>query len=157
MDPVFMAVAKYDGSRAYTAKNLPEGSASLARAEFTVEYYDTLSYGSYEELRAAGVSPTRSWVLRTDADGYADLADDYVVSGDSLYYYDVDVPSLPRGTVVIRETKAPEGYKVNSDFVSFQKIQENVTTSAAVTFNAPEVAEEVVSGGNTKTVGLLPL
>lgn len=65
--------------------------------------------------------------------------------------------SIPRGTVVIRETKAPEGYKVNSGFVSFQKIQENVTTSAAVTFNDPEAPEEVVSDGDTETVGLLPL
>ncbi len=148
MDPVFMAVGKYDGQREYRGEaNLPEGSASLAGAEFTVEYYDTLSYGSYDELRAAGESPTRSWVLATDADGFARLSEDYLVSGDSLYYGVAGTPQLPRGTVVIRETKAPEGYKVNSDFVSFQKIQENVTTSAAVTFNAPEVAEQVVSGG----------
>lgn len=85
MDPVAMLVGKYDGTRAYSTKNPPQGSASLAGAEFTVEYYDTLSYGSYDELRASGAAAARTWVLATDANGHARLSENCLVSGDSLY------------------------------------------------------------------------
>lgn len=40
-DPMRMVVGKYDGDKEYTSNNLPQGSASLEGAEFTIEYYDT--------------------------------------------------------------------------------------------------------------------
>ena len=146
-DPAMMLVGKFDGEKTYTGDgNLPQGSASLAGAEFTVEYYDTLDYEDYDSLKEAGVEPTRSWVVRTDSDGYADLSDSYLVSGDSLYYAGNGSPTLPRGTVVVYESKAPEGYNLNTDMVSFQKIQENPTTGV-VTYNTPQVPESVKRGG----------
>ena len=146
-DPAMLLVGKYDGEKTYTSNgNLPQGSASLAGAEFTVEYYDTLDYDSYDALKEAGVEPTRSWVVKTDADGYADLSPDYLVSGDALYYVD-QTPTLPRGTIVSYESKAPEGYNLNTDDVSFQKIQEDVTAVGTVTYNTPQVPESVKRGG----------
>ena len=142
-----MLVGKYDGDKTYTGEgNLPQGSASLAGAEFTVEYYDTLDYDSYDALKDAGVQPTRSWVVRTDSDGYADLSEAYLVSGDSLYYADNGTPTLPRGTVVVYESKAPEGYNLNEDSLSFQKIQEEPIVGT-ITYNTPQVAEDVIRGG----------
>ena len=146
-DPAMMLVGKYDGDKTYTGEgNLPQGSASLAGAEFTVEYYDTLDYDSYDALKDAGVRPTRSWVVRTDSDGYADLSEAYLVSGDSLYYADNGTPTLPRGTVVVYESKAPEGYNLNEDSLSFQKIQEEPIVGT-ITYNTPQVAEDVIRGG----------
>ena len=146
-DPAMMLVGKFDGERTYTGEgNLPQGSASLAGAEFTVEYYDTLDYDSYEALTEAGVEPTRSWVVRTDRDGYADLSESYLVSGDALYYVGNGTPTLPRGTVVVYESKAPEGYFLNADVVSFQKVQETPITGV-VTYNTPQVPENVYRGG----------
>ena len=147
MDPVAMLVGKYDGQRTYNGEaNLPQGSASLAGAEFTVEYYDTLDYDNYDALKDAGISPTRSWVFATDADGFAYFDTEHLVSGSALYLNSDNQPSLPRGTVVIRETKAPTGYNLNSDFVSFQKIDENWSEDA-VTYNTPQVPETVKTGG----------
>ena len=147
-DPAVMLVGKYDGDKTYTEieGNMPQGSASLAGAEFTVEYYDTLDYDSYDALKDAGVQPTRSWVVRTDEDGYARLSESYLVSGDSLYYGSNGETTLPRGTVVVYESKAPEGYNLNEDSLSFQKIQED-PTSAVITYNTPQVAEDVIRGG----------
>ena len=146
-DPAMMLVGKYDGDKTYTGEgNLPQGSASLAGAEFTVEYYDTLDYDNYDALKDAGVQPTRSWVVRTDSDGYADLSEAYLVSGDSLYYADNGTPTLPRGTVVVYESKAPEGYNLNEDSLSFQKIQEEPIVGT-ITYNTPQVAEDVIRGG----------
>lgn len=144
-DPVTMIVGKFDGDKEYTANNLPQGSASLEGAEFTVEYYDTVSYDSYDALKQANVEPTRSWILRTDKDGYADLSAPYLVSGDDFYLDHTGTPSLPRGSVAVYESKAPEGYKLNKD-VSFQKIQDNPTVGVP-TFNLPEIPESVIRGG----------
>ncbi|WP_449316710.1 VaFE repeat-containing surface-anchored protein [Rubneribacter sp.] len=146
-DPMTMVVGKYDGDKTYTELqgNLPQGSASLAGAEFTVEYYDTLAYDSYDALKSAGVKPTRSWVVATNERGYASLSASYLVSGDAFYYENGFV-TLPRGTVVVYESKAPEGYILNSKDASFQKIQENPTTGV-ITYNMPEVPESVMRGG----------
>ena len=142
-DPMAMLLGKYDGQKTYNgAGNLPQGSATLAGAEFTVDYYATLDYKSYDDLKNADVKPTRSWTFKTNENGIANFKADDFVSGDAFYYNSNNDPCIPRGTVVIRETKAPTGY-VKSDDVSFQKIQENPTTGAVCTYNVPEVAEQV--------------
>ena len=142
-DPILMLLGKYDGQKTYNgAGNLPQGSATLAGAEFTVDYYATLDYKSYDDLKNADVKPTRSWTFKTNENGIANFKADDFVSGDAFYYDSSNNPCIPRGTVVIRETKAPTGY-VKSDDVSFQKIQENPTTGAVRTYNVPEVAEQV--------------
>ena len=142
-DPMSMLLGKYDGQKTYNgAGNLPQGSATLAGAEFTVDYYATLDYKSYDDLKNADVKPTRSWTFKTNENGIANFKADDFVSGDAFYYNSNNDPCIPRGTVVIRETKAPTGY-VKSDDVSFQKIQENPTTGAVRTYNVPEVAEQV--------------
>ena len=142
-DPMDMLLGKYDGQKTYNgAGNLPQGSATLAGAEFTVDYYATLDYKSYDDLKNADVKPTRSWTFKTNENGIANFKADDFVSGDAFYYNSNNDPCIPRGTVVIRETKAPTGY-VKSDDVSFQKIQENPTTGVVRTYNVPEVAEQV--------------
>ena len=142
-DPMAMLLGKFDGQKTYNgAGNLPQGSATLAGAEFTVDYYATLDYKSYDDLKNADVKPTRSWTFKTNENGIANFKADDFVSGDTFYYNSNNDPCIPRGTVVIRETKAPAGY-VKSDDVSFQKIQENPTTGAVRTYNVPKVAEQV--------------
>ena len=143
-DPMRMAVGKFDGDKEYNANNLPQGSASLEGAEFTIEYFDTVDYDTYDALKKAGVNPTRTWIVRTNEKGNAYLSENYLVSGDDLYYQSGD-PTLPRGSVAVYESKAPTGYKLNSD-VNFQKIQEN-PLSGVTTFNLPEIPETVIRGG----------
>ena len=143
-DPMRMAVGKFDGDTEYKANNLPQGSASLEGAEFTIEYFDTLDYDSYDALKKAGVNPTRTWIVRTNEKGNAYLSENYLVSGDDLYYQSGD-PTLPRGSVAVYESKAPTGYKLNSK-VNFQKIQET-PLSGVTTFNMPEIPETVIRGG----------
>lgn len=143
-DPIRIAIGKFDGDKEYSANNLPQGSASLGGAQFTIEYFDTVDYDSYDAIKKAGVKPTRSWVVRTNENGLAYLDKDSLVSGDEIYYQD-GIPILPRGSVAIYESKAPDGYKLNSK-VSFQKIQDDYL-SGVTTFNMPEIPETVIRGG----------
>ena len=143
-DPVRIVLGKFDGDKEYNANNLPQGSASLEGAEFTIEYFDTVDYDSYDALKKAGVNPTRSWVVRTNEKGRANLDKNSIVSGDELYYQD-GIPILPRGSVAMYESKAPTGYKLNSK-VDFQKIQDNYL-EGVTTFNMPEIPETVIRGG----------
>ena len=143
-DPVMIALGKFDGDKEYNANNLPQGSASLEGAEFTIEYFDTVDYDNYDALKKADVKPTRTWVVRTDENGRAFLDNDSLVSGDELYYQD-GVPILPRGSLTVYESKAPTGYKLNSK-VDFQKIQDNYL-EGVTTFNMPEIPETVIRGG----------
>ncbi len=86
-DPVAMLLGKYDGQKTYNgAGNLPQGSATLAGAEFTVDYYATLDYKSYDDLKNADVKPTRSWTFKTNANGFSYFDTEHFVSGDAFFY-----------------------------------------------------------------------
>ena len=142
-DPMYMLVGKFDGEKTYNgAGNLPQGSATLADAEFTVDYYDTFDYDNYDDLKKADIEPTHSWTFKTDEDGFSYFDAEHFVSGDSLIYNGANTPAIPRGAIVVRETKAPKGY-LKSNAVSFQKIMEGSDISALKTYNLAEVPEQV--------------
>lgn len=142
-DPLAMLVGKFDGEKTYNgAGNLPQGSATLADAEFTVDYYDTFDYDNYDALKKADIEPTRSWTFKTDADGFSYFDTEHFVSGDAFFYNEQNNICIPRGTIVVRETKAPTGY-LKSNAVSFQKIMEGSNTEALKTYNLAEVPEQV--------------
>lgn len=142
-DPLAMLVGKFDGEKTYNgAGNLPQGSATLADAEFTVDYYDTFDYDNYDVLKKADIEPTRSWTFKTDVDGFSYFDTEHFVSGDAFFYNEQNNICIPRGTIVVRETKAPTGY-LKSNAVSFQKIMEGSNTEALKTYNLAEVPEQV--------------
>ena len=142
-DPLAMLVGKFDGEKTYNgAGNLPQGSATLADAEFTVDYYDTFDYDNYDTLKKADIEPTRSWTFKTDANGFSYFDTEHFVSGDAFFYNEQNNICIPRGTIVVRETKAPTGY-LKSNAVSFQKIMEGSNTEALKTYNLAEVPEQV--------------
>lgn len=136
-DPVGILLGKVDKE---TNKNKPQGSASLAGAEFTIKYYK----GLYDSDPAkSGQVPARSWVLKTDSDGYCDLAKGYKVSGDDFYYNRSNAPTIPVGTITIQETKAPTGYFINNE-VFVEKITSSGSAENVSTFNMPKVNEKVI-------------
>ena len=142
-DPLGMLVGKFDGEKTYNgAGNLPQGSATLADAEFTVDYYDTFDYDNYDALKKADIEPTRSWTFKTDSDGFTYFDTEDFVSGDAFYYNDQNIACIPRGTIVVRETKAPTGY-LKSNAVSFQKIMEGSKPETFVTYDTAKVPEQV--------------
>lgn len=101
-DPVAILVEK---KNAETNDNKPTGGATLANTEFTVNYYN--GYYTKDNLPE---KPTRSWVIKTDEDGYASLSKDYIVSGDELYLSSDNKATIPLGTITVKESKAPKGY-----------------------------------------------
>ena len=140
-EPAGLMVTKHDGEN-----DLPQGDATLEGAEFTIEYYDTLDYGDYDALKAAGITPLRTWVIATDDGGQASLDDAHLVSGDDLYRNTDGQAVLPRGTIVVYESHPSEGYLLNEGFHSFQKIQEQPMENT-VTYQTPEAPEQVIRGG----------
>ena len=136
-DPVAVVLGKVDKE---TNKNKPQGSASLEGAEFTVKYYK----GLYDEDPATkGQTPARTWVLKTDEDGYCRLSDKFKVSGDDFYLTSKGEPTLPVGTMTIQETNAPTGYFINNE-VFVQKITSSGDAERVETYNQPEVLEKVI-------------
>lgn len=135
-DPVDILLGKIDKE---TNKNKPQGSASLEGAEFTIKYYK----GLYDEDPAKlGQTPARSWVLKTDNDGFTNLDSDYKVSGDDFYMFE-NIATIPVGTITIQETKSPTGYFVNNE-VFVRKIEANGTDQYVSTYNQPKVLEKVI-------------
>lgn len=115
-DPITILLKKVDAVTGQT-------SDKLAGAEFTVKYYDAF-YDTEKEL--ANKVATRSWIIRTDEYGYAELSKDYLISGDDFYYAtNSGNPALPLGTVTLQETKAPEHYQLNTELFIGQITADN--------------------------------
>ena len=120
---------------------MASGNASLAGAEFTFRYYDG-QYATVAEAEASG-APTRTWIFRTDEDGEIHYNRAWLISGE-LFYYGA-VPTVPIGTLLIQETKAPEGYLIDST-VYVRNITPDGTLEAVNSYNAPVVQEQVIMG-----------
>ena len=92
---------------------------SLENAEFTFSYYD----GYFKSESELPEQPVRSWTIKTKETGgkyaarlYDCMENGTFVSGDEFYLDGKGKPAFPLGTVTIRETRAPEGYKNDPDF-----------------------------------------
>lgn len=120
---------------------MASGNASLAGAEFTFRYYDG-QYATAAEAEASG-APTRTWIFRTDEDGEIHYNRAWLISGE-LFYYGA-VPTVPIGTLLIQETKAPEGYLIDPT-VYVRNITPDGTLEAVNSYNAPVVQEQVIMG-----------
>lgn len=143
LDPIDILLKKTDAA---TGSGTSSGIATLAGAEFTFTFYP----GQYSTVAAAeATTPARQWVFKTNANGFVSLlyADTLFVSGDAPYRSETGDPTMPLGTVVIQETKAPEHY-----FIDSTKFLVNITESGAsqglvTPYNAPEHPNTLVHGG----------
>lgn len=123
---------------------MASGNASLAGAEFTFRYYDG-QYATAAEAEASGAS-TRTWVFKTNEKGRIRIMDESLkVSGDNLFYNSMGQITLPVGTLLIQETKAPEGYLIDPT-VYVRNITPDGTLEAVNSYNAPVVQEQVIMG-----------
>lgn len=124
-------------------KAQPQGNASLANAEFTVAFYA----GDYTQATLPK-TPTRKWVIKTDAKGSACLDESHKVSGSDLYLSADGKPCLPLGTLTISETKAPKGYRITDDTHEIRRIVYDSKLQGIKTHFAPlDISEQVLSGG----------
>lgn len=122
----------------------PQGSASLADAQFTVKFY---TEQSDQDPATNGANPARTWIFKTDAEGKSHFSKDYLVSGDAFYTQtDGKTICLPLGTVTVQETKAPVGYFSN-DTVFVQKITADGAKETVQCYNAASVEEQIYRGG----------
>lgn len=145
LDPAGAVVQKVDTNIGDT----PQGTSTFAGAEFTVRYYDG-QYSTVAEAEASG-APTRTWVFTTDADGFAEFTDVSKVGGDPLYYSLSGDPSMPIGTVLIQETKAPRGYNLDNGYgaapdVFLASITPDSNFEFVYTYNSPIVPDTVQRG-----------
>lgn len=122
-DPAGVMVRKYDEG---TGAFVPTGDTKLVFAEYTYEYIDGYAYSAeqFERMKPTAKAK-RTWVMRTNANGYTDLRYgkdsfeyegqkyNYKVSGDDFFYNAAGDVTIPLGTIRIKETKAPEGYNIS--------------------------------------------
>ena len=138
-DPVAILLGKVDKN---TTQNMPQGSASLENAEFTIKYY---AVQSDKDPAESGRKPTRTWIMKTNEKGRCYFTKEYKVSGDEFYYASNGNVTLPLGTITIQETKAPEGYLLNEK-VFVRQITSKGSGELVETYNMPTIEEEVIRG-----------
>lgn len=136
LDPVSVLLRKVDAD---TGLDKPQGSGSLADAQFTFKFYAG-EYADGVNPADLGKSPTRTWVMKTDSRGFTKLSKEHKVSGDDFWLDSRGNPSLPSGVLTIQETKAPVGYKLNPE-VFVRKITPG-SSEGVSTWNEPVIKED---------------
>ena len=141
-DPAMITLNKVDSETG----DMVQGGASLAGAQFTVNYYD--GYYNNSNLPA---NATRTWVIKTVKIGgvyVAGLNNTCKVSGDDFYTNAAGTAILPLGTISIEETKAPEGYNLEGAYLQVGGVGEKITGKyvAQITQNGNLAS---LKGGNT--------
>ena len=137
MDPVGVLLGKIDKE---TNQNKPEGSLPMEGALFEVKFYAGVQMDS--DPAADGKKADKTWVFRTDADGFAYYDSQYLVSGDELYTEPTGSKQLPLGTITIEETQAPEGYLINPTVYTVKITSGNNGSEFVYTYNEPTIAEQ---------------
>ena len=137
MDPVGVLLGKVDKE---TNMNKPEGSLPLEGALFTVKFYAGVLSDS--DPAADGKTATRTWVFRTNENGFCYYEKKYLDSGDELYMSPDGNPSLPIGTLTMQETQAPEGYLINPQVFTVKITSNNNGSEFVYTYNEPKVLEQ---------------
>lgn len=122
-DPVGIVLQK---KNAITGETTSQG---LGGAVFSIEYYAQEIDKDYD-VKADETAPAldsknlkRTWYIQTNSDGLTRLDEKYL-SDDFLsdgLYYDGNFVTIPIGTIVIKEVKAPDGYSL-SDVVFYRVI-----------------------------------
>ena len=140
------------------AAETPNKELSLEGAEYTVKYYKEKTEDT------SGLTPFRTWVFRTDKNGYISLGDKWKVSGDELFKDDDGTVVGLHGTYTFEETKAPAGYVKTDGIISTQIIDSDhhgqainvlkdvVDNEKLITVEVDKVSEET-AGVKTKISG----
>ena len=131
---------------------------SLEGAEYTVKYYKEKTEDT------SGLTPFRTWVFRTDKNGYISLKDKWKIGGDELFKDTDGIPVGLYGTYTFEETKAPAGYVKTDGIISTQIIDSDhhgqainvlkdvVDEEKVITVEVDKVSEEK-TGVKTKISG----
>lgn len=126
-DPAAIEISKIDQE---TGSLSTQGAASLEGAQFTLTHYgkyyteEQIKSGEADKDAKANGVAKRTWVIQTKEIQYQDgskhyltgLSDTYKVSGDDFYKTAKGFPTLPLGTLVVEETKAPQGYNLDGAY-----------------------------------------
>lgn len=122
-DPLYILLRKSNGN-----------GKAIAGAEFTVRFYK--GYFSKAEIESGKADSAfkRYWTFKSDDKGRVKFTKDYLVDSNNDFYYLNGLPTLPLGTVTIKETKAPAGY-VKDNTLYVQQIRSNSSLASVSTYN----------------------
>lgn len=112
-DPASVLVQKKDSN----------GTIFLEGCIFAIKYYDVQMD---TDPAQAGKSAVRTWYIKTNDLGKADIGDSKCIqkNSDPLYYDNYGVAIIPLGTITVQEIQAPEGYVLDDTIHTF-KITDN--------------------------------
>lgn len=152
-DPASVLVQKKDSN----------GTVLLEGCIFAIKYYDIQMD---TDPAQAGKSAVRTWYIKTNDLGKADIGDSKCIQKNSapLYYDNYGVAIIPLGTITVQEIQAPEGYVLDDTIHTFKIIDnpegiphvgvENARTIPNTTKKQPFELIKLAEGKNNSTYQL---
>jgi hypothetical protein len=95
-------------------KGKAQAGARLVGAEYRVDYFDQYEPPTGPELEQGQANPLRTWYLRCDAQGQAQLDTSHLIEGSARLYRDASgTACLPLGSLTLREELPSPGYDLD--------------------------------------------
>jgi uncharacterized surface anchored protein len=157
-DPASLVIFKNDPDHIEKDENGKEVKKGLAGVEFELSYYDADPETTKSLADLGNKTPTRTWKLKTDSDGYARIANDWKIGGDDFYYsaygdkgQPLGTPSVPIGCLTLQETKAADGYIIDNT-VRFARVTESMAENhEMIKFSGTDLVNDSVDYPNRQT------
>lgn len=135
-DTPIMGAIRVDKSDLETTHSNPQGDATFEGAEFTV--YNVSANPIGYQLKTKVANGTGA----SDANKVTTIT---VKKDGNAYFAETPAKSLPYGTYLVKETKAPTGYQLNEDWAMTVKVREDGAVykvgDAGVTITGSKTAE----------------
>ena len=131
-NPVDMLLYKVD-------KDTGKASTLLAGAEFTFRFYGA----AFDKEPDDNSTLLRSWIMKTDSSGQIRLDREHFVSGDDFFVDAENRNVLPYGTILVQETKSPDGYIGDDTVYVIHNFEDEP-------YQAPTIREESIHFNITK-------
>jgi uncharacterized surface anchored protein len=133
-DPIIAFARKLDGER---ADGSPQAGKTLAGAVFEIRYFDQYFLDLTPSI-IEQVAPKKTWFIETKDDGFALLDSSFLLPDSDSLYYVGPYPTIPLGTLAIREISAPDGY-ILDDTLHIREITEGALLDPVYSYHPPEV------------------
>ena len=157
-DPTSIIIHKNDPDHVEKDEHGNDVNKPIPGVEFEICYYDADPTTTLTLADLGDRAPKRTWVIKTDDDGYAALGNAWKVDGSDDFYYQYNAagqpfgnPVVPIGCLTLTEKKEAPGYYIDPTVRFARVTKEMADNNALIRFSDTALTNDSIDYPNHET------